>query len=61
MGPQTTKLTRGSILEQHEMERGTLTIKCYHTGTMLGWLANAGMDFICQNLNFEPADTTEIM
>lgn len=27
---------RGSNLEQHERERGTLTIKCYHTGTMLG-------------------------
>ena len=66
MGPQTTKLMkiqlnlRGSDLEQHERERGTLTIKCYSTGTVLGWLANAGMDFICQNLNFEPEDTTAI-
>ena len=42
MGPQTTKLMkiqlnlRGSDLEQHERERGTLTIKCYSTGTVLG-------------------------
>lgn len=52
----------GVVIYSNIKGKRGLTIKYYHTGTMLGRLANAGMALQCRNLkNFELKETIEIM